>query len=116
MGWEKRGNNFYYTTSRRENGKVVREYHGRGHIADVIANADDYLRQQKKAIRNALKEQEQTDADAGSLLYEYCKYVDKLMAEELEKAGYYRHHRGEWRRRRIAKGAEKETTDRPCKS
>jgi hypothetical protein len=46
--------------------------------------------------------------EAAKPLDELCELTDLLVAATLVQAGYYRHHRGEWRRKR-EKRSETET-------
>lgn len=39
MAWERRGDDFYYYQSEREDGKVHKKYIGRGELARIIAHA-----------------------------------------------------------------------------
>jgi hypothetical protein len=63
VGWDR---GFYYRV-RRVNGRVVREYVGRGHIAELVAQMDALERQQREAERAArLAKRAELDAlDAG---------------------------------------------------
>jgi hypothetical protein len=50
MGWEFRGNNGpYYTRSRKVNGRVIREYGGRGRLGELLASEDEEERRKRKA-------------------------------------------------------------------
>ena len=95
MAWERRGNQKFYYRSRKVNGRVVREYIGRGERAKRAAQEDA----QKKAVREhdriERREWESMDKDIAQL-----HQLTKLLTHShLVNAGFYRHHRGEWRRR-----------------
>lgn len=101
MGWETRARGGrYYTRSRRVGGRVVREYIGTGRVAELAAMLDAAERRARSAERNNLRLAEAGDAPAFGALTELGRVLDGLAAAFLIEAGYRRHHRGEWRRRR----------------
>ena len=102
MSWEtRRGRGRYYTRSYRVGGKIVREYVGCGLVGEVLAEGDEILRAERALIRQhqqALRRRELTVEDT---VAEACRRADRLMASALEAAGYHRHARGEWRKKRV---------------
>src|SRR4051812_4656289 len=97
MGWE-RGR--YYTRSVREGGKVRREYVGTGKLAELAAQMDAIFRAQRQQQR-AEERAEREELDAlDAPLAELDDLADLLVRAALTAAGYHRHHRGEWRKRR----------------
>jgi hypothetical protein len=100
MAWEKRGTKRYYTRSVRREGRVVRQYFGNGPVAELAAATDAERRLSREIVaRERRAEQGRYDA-AFSPLQELCKVTDLLAAASLLLAGYHRHARGDWRRRR----------------
>ncbi len=98
MGWDKDGR--YYTRSRREGGRVIREYVGSGPLAQLEAAYDRSQRQRKAAeYRTWQREQEQVRW-LEQPLEELDALCSQLMRSTLEAAGYHQHDRGAWRRRR----------------
>jgi len=99
MCWEKRGNNRYYFRVFKAQGQRFREYFGRGPEAEKQAALDNLRRQEKKAAqqadRDAKTQLESLEAPAASLF----DLADLLGRASLVGAGFYDHHRGEWRRR-----------------
>jgi hypothetical protein len=106
MGWEMRGTNGpYYTRSRRVSGRVVREYIGRGPVADLAASLDTERRAERSArAEQWAAEQARVEADDEAVIG-LCNLAQALLGEALVAAGYHRHDRGQWRRRRGQKQA-----------
>ena len=96
MGWEK---GRYYTRSRKVNGRVVREYVGRGPVAELVAQMDTLERQQREVERAAwlVKRAELDALDAG--VATLIDLTDLAAAAALLAAGYHK-HKGQWRRKR----------------
>jgi hypothetical protein len=100
MAWE-RG---YYYRVRRENGRVVREYMGRGRPAELMADLDALEREKGRqearldaeALRKEKAKLDALDADIEALI----EATDVLAHAALVAAGYHQHKRGEWRKRR----------------
>jgi len=97
MGWE-RGR--YYTRSRREGGRVIREYVGRGPFANVAAHEDQARQQRREAERRTWRQEQEQVRRLEQPLEELDSLCALLMWAAFEDAGYRRHDRGEWRRRR----------------
>ena len=99
MPWERRQRGgLYYCRTRRINGRRVREYLGTGVVGEIAAEED--------AERAAQRQQDKVDAEgilkeleAGQAIIERFKHETQRI---LEAQGYYRHHRGAWRKRREA--------------
>ena len=101
MSWETRGvYGPYYTRSRRVDGRVVREYVGRGPLADIIAQADEAEREAHRLQRRREREQLEQDRRLDETFSTYSAGVCELLRSALEAAGYHQHKRGEWRRAR----------------
>lgn len=98
MGWDKDGR--YYTRSRRENGRVVREYVGGGLVGQYASQLDAIERDkrltQRECERIRRKETEVRDRELENLE----ELADLVVRAVLASAGFHRHHRGEWRKRR----------------
>src|SRR5262245_28031254 len=66
MGWDKDGR--YYTRSRRENGRVVREYVGGGKLGELAAQLgaiDREKREVKRVATRRARENHRTRRDTG---------------------------------------------------
>ena len=104
MGWESRQRgSLYYTRSRKENGRVVREYVGGGVLGQIAALEDEHERRRRKEQADYWKE-EQRDLDAlQGAVEELSEASDFLVRAALLASGYRQHNRGEWRLRREPK-------------
>ena len=101
MGWEMRGGHGpYYTRSRRVNGRIIREYVGKGLIGDLASVMDDRDRTEQQAKAEALSTQIAELDRIEEILATVYSTADEVTVSSLESAGYHRHHRGEWRKRR----------------
>ncbi len=101
MGWEtrKRGG-LYYTRSRRVNGRVVREYVGGGLVGELAAAMDADDRAEREAEVGARRADRARLQAVDAVLEGPYGAAEELARASLILAGYHRHHRGEWRRRR----------------
>ena len=95
----------YYYRAERRNGKVVKEYVGGGEAAGLIADHDGFLREIREGreleTRLARGPAEALEASVAEL----DRFVTEATAKALEAAGYHRHDRGAWRKRRGKGGA-----------
>jgi hypothetical protein len=98
--WERRERGgLYYTRSRKEGGKVIREYVGGGLLGELAARMDAegrWLREEEKASRR--EERERLDALAAPV-EELCEAAEVIARAALIASGYRRHNRGAWRKR-----------------
>ena len=101
MGWEKRERGgLYYTRSRKVNGRVVREYVGTGPLAKLAAQMDALKRCQRQKEAHALREECKRIEALQTSLEELYEAAEVLTRATLLVAGYRRHNRGEWRRKK----------------
>ena len=104
MGWEPRGRcrGRYYTRSKRANGRVVREYVGAAGdpLVELVAAADALRRADRRAAAEALRGEQARWQAAVAPLLELSRAADLLARAALLAAGYHRHSRSTWRRRR----------------
>jgi hypothetical protein len=99
MGWKRIGNHEYFHTSRREGGRVVTEYDGRGELAALCARLDDVGRKKREDQRAREKAEREAAAQQDREFREWYEAVETLAAAAMLAAGYHNHH-GQWRRRR----------------
>jgi hypothetical protein len=99
VAWEERERGGrYYTRSRREGGRVVREYVGGGLAGELAAEAD-----RKRELEEAQREREREDIERIKALaapvLEVSEAAEILVHAHLIAAGYHR-RKGEYRRAR----------------
>lgn len=98
MSWETRARGGrYYTRSRREGGRVVREYVGCGLVGERAAAADAQRRTAREAERAMIRvERERMQAIDAELAILH-RTVDHMTRGSLMAAGFERHKR-QWRK------------------
>lgn len=100
MGWEQRNGRMYYYRKERVAGQVLSHYVGTGDIASLMATLDAEERSQQAEDRDAMREErrqwETVDRENAACFAQ----VEAVLRQTLESAGYHRHNRGEWRKRR----------------
>lgn len=100
MAWEQRGNRTYYYRSVRVGRQVVKEYAGGGLMGSLGADFDADQRERRQRERTRSKRERTQWADLERQAGELDKLSDLLLSVSLLDAGFHRHDRGEWRRRR----------------
>ncbi|HET6456539.1 MAG TPA: hypothetical protein VFI02_19210 [Armatimonadota bacterium] len=101
MTWEMRGGcGPYYTRSRRVNGRIIREYVGKGYMGELASAMDEIDRTEQQAKAEALRTQIGQLDRIEEMVEAVYSTADEITVSSLESAGYHRHHRGEWRKRR----------------
>lgn len=103
MAWDKRG---YYYRSKKVNGKVQREYHGKGHLAELLAQMDEIERQQRQAEQEQWKSEKSEMEALDEQISQLDEFADLITSVTMFAAGFHQHNRGEWRRKRNAKNDE----------
>src|SRR5215213_377465 len=99
--WERRERGgTYYTRSRREGGRVVREYVGGGVLGKIAALQDEYERRTREEEAALENEEHQRLEELVAPVDELCEAAEVLARAALVAAGYRRHNRGEWRKKR----------------
>ena len=101
MAWETRkGGGRYYTRSKKIGGRVIREYVGAGLKGELAAASDAQARAEQEAEKAARQAEQERMESAIAPLEEFYDMVEMFSRGTLLLAGYHRHHRGEWRRKR----------------
>ena len=100
MAWERRGNRSYYYRSVRTGTRVTKEYAGGG-LMGALAEEFEAERREKRAYEVDRRRRERARwAALEQPARELDELADVLMTASLMMAGFHRHDRGEWRRRR----------------
>jgi hypothetical protein len=100
MAWDTRGGRRYYYRSRREGGRVVRQYVGADLLGELEAREDDRRRIERERACHELEQERERLAAADAPLAELDALADALVAGALLLAGYHQHDRGAWRKGR----------------
>lgn len=100
MGWETRRGRRYYYTGRRQGGRVVKQYLGSGEFAEALAGIDDLDRQRRQLEADAKRAERDELQAIDDQVRTLGRLADALAHAALLLAGYHRHDRGEWRKRR----------------
>ena len=102
MSWETRPSSphRYYTRSRREGGRIVREYVGRGPHAELAAEVDQITRTWTREERELARRQREEEAEFEASIADVDEVGELLARLALVATGHYRHHGGAWRKRR----------------
>ena len=101
MAWETRGGRgHYYTRSRRVGGRILREYLGSGPAAEVAGELGALERAARAAAAAAWRAERARLEELDAAVAAFDRAAEALASAALLAAGYRRHHRGEWRRRR----------------
>jgi hypothetical protein len=105
--WERRKRGgLYYTRSRKEGGRVIREYVGGGIFGELAAQMDALERERgKEQGERWQEEQEELDA-LQAPVEKLSEASDLLVRAALLASGYRQHNRGEWRKRREPKESQ----------
>ena len=104
MGWETRRGLDYYYRSEREGGRVVKRYLGGGLHGMLAAELAAEEREERAAQRERERAERERWASLEVPAEELAVLTDALAGVALADAGYRRHARGEWRRRRVRHG------------
>jgi hypothetical protein len=100
MGWKQINGRSYYYRSVREGSRVRSEYFGTGEVASLVSQIDMINRYDRETERRAWKgEKGQADAEDRELS-DWFDGIAAVADAAMIAAGFHKHHRGEWRRRR----------------
>ena len=103
--WERRERGgFYYTRSRKVNGRVIREYVGGGVLGEIAALEDEYERRCREEQAAFWKEERERLEVLVGPVDELCEAAQVIARAALIASGYHQHNRGEWRKRREQRG------------
>lgn len=100
MSWERRGSQVYYFRALRQDGRIVKQYFGRGPEAAVAAEEDASRRTQQAALRQAHQQQRSEFDAVADRIAVLGNESDAMVAAALLAAGFHRPQRKPWRKRR----------------
>ena len=102
MPWQQRGSKRYFYRSERVAGRPVRRYVGAGDspAAALAATTADLRRLVREIAARERHAEQARHREAEAPLLALCVRTDVLTRAALLSAGFHRHHRGPWRRRR----------------
>src|SRR6516162_83512 len=102
MAWQVVGGRRYYYRHRRDGGRPRRVYVGPAGspAAELAAAADGLRRLGREAAARESRAEQARQREAEAPLVKLCELSDVLTRASLLAAGFHRHHRGPWRRRR----------------
>jgi hypothetical protein len=107
MGWERRrGNRYYYYRCEWRGGRCIKRYIGRGRAAEIAAREDRQKQAARAARRYAAEIERALEKPASDSLVELDGVVTVAIHSALTAAGYHRHQRGKWRKKRHGKAGE----------
>ena len=98
MGWDL---GRYYTRSFKVNGRTIRQYVGGGETGRLAAQHDQAQREKRMQRRDAAKRLMSDLKAIDETVMTLCLKADLAARAAMWAAGYYQHHRGEWRRRGV---------------
>ena len=98
MAWDK---NRYYSRSVKVDGRIYREYIGGGETGRLAAQHDQERREKIRLRRDAARRVMADLKGIDETVTMLCRRADLAVRAAMHTAGYYQHHRGEWRRRRV---------------
>ena len=105
MAWEKRPSGRYYYHPRRVGGRVRKFYLGRGDEAKLMAERVARERATRAVEREVVRSERARLEPLEHIMSSLDAGCGLLVAAVLTAAGYHRHDRGAWRRKRVAKAA-----------
>jgi hypothetical protein len=109
-----RGTRRYFYKSLRVGGRATQRYLGAGERADQAAAEEERRRQERRARREAALAEEAGRRQADGRLEEFIRLTDAVARISLMAAGYFRHDRGELRRRAMMTTATTNATQPPA--
>ena len=102
MAWQEVDGRRYYYRGRRLCGRTRRVYVGAAGspAAELAAAADGLRRLGREAAARERHAERERHREAEAPLLALCERTDVLTRAALLAAGFHRHYRGQWRRRR----------------
>jgi hypothetical protein len=101
MALKVRGSKIYYYQTVWSGGRARTAYAGSGEDAVLAAELDRVGREERERARERAERDARAFDDAWSAVGRWSRLVEAVVAAALESAGYHRHDRGPWRKRRM---------------
>ena len=98
MAWDK---GRYYSRSFKVNGRIIRQYIGGGETGRLAAQHDQERRERVRLRREAANRLMSDLKAIDNTVITLCHRCEIAARAAMWAAGYYQHHRGEWRRRGV---------------
>jgi hypothetical protein len=100
MGIERRGGGIYYYKKVRVGSRVESRYAGSGLAVFDICRCENAVREESRKAKEVGRKIQTEIDDLTRLVAAISGHVDEILADTLQDAGYHRHKRGEWRKKR----------------
>lgn len=100
MAIEKRSGNYYYYKKERDGKRVVSKYYGKGEVASLIAQLDEFERQKKDSERYKEKQLRKKAEKFEKEIIEIENAFNQLITAHLLINGYRQTDSREWRKKR----------------
>ena len=100
MAWERRGNRRYYYRSIRRGRRVVKQYFGRGPLAEQAAREDAERRAARERERQAMLAEMRGMQEVARLTDQVETDARLLLDATMLASGLHRPNYGPWRRKR----------------
>jgi hypothetical protein len=101
MPWKQINGTKYYYRHVRKGDKIRSEYIGTGEVADLVAQADQWAIQARRAAAASWRETRNEHEDDDRNQAATYAAIGVVIRRALEAAGFHQHKRGQWRRRRV---------------
>ena len=103
MGLERRGNNYYRYKKRRVGKRIISEYCGGGHLANLMQLLDQADREEanleKEAKARSFEAEKQSQTAIDQVIESFCEEAKALEIALFLINGYHTHER-QWRKKR----------------
>ena len=101
MGWQTSGKYRYYVRAIKRNGRIYREYFGRGLAAELAAQTDAKRRAEREALRQACRAMDARLDAVDAPTADFDAACGVAMSAVLLAAGFYRQDKHAWRKRGV---------------
>ena len=99
MSWERYGTWKYYYSARKVDGRVRKEYLGRGPVAALASRLEDEARTRRRVETESLVHERARLAEPDAAVVTLSAACTVALNATLMAAGFHRQNYGPWRRR-----------------